>query len=200
MKHKTRSQATRTDRESTSSSSSNQDSPAPKAIKMTKPDVTLAAIWEELQSIKGKLDLISKDTMERMDSIEDRMEKLEVDSRRSNLIIRGIQDEDKESAIQLENKVLKFLRDDLKCPNPESMIDNCYRLGKYRIPTTPLWKGRSILLKLTREKYKRDIFSSTRNLKGTSYGIESDLPESARKKKSLLLRKRREAIDAGKVA
>jgi len=134
--------------------------------------------------------------MNRFVQNEERLETLEMEIKKKNLIIWGIDDDLNETPDILEKKLVQFLRHSLKISECGDIIDDCFRLGKFRTDAT---KSRGVMLKLTKEKHRRTIFTNIKNLKNKDIKIESDLTPLARKKKSILLKKRREAINEGKV-
>ena len=125
-----------------------------------------------------------------------KLDYLENQSRRSNVIIDGIPDVKSESWSDAEIKVKNVFTDHLKI-NPKLIeIERAHRVGKY----DPTGRPRSIVAKLLRFKDKEEIFKRSKNLKGTNIYINEDYSESVRQKRKDLLPQLKAERQKGNIA
>jgi len=117
-------------------------------------------------------------------SYDDKLENMEVQLRRNNLIIRGLKyqhSEDCELAVKtFTQEVLKTeLRENLFHASPVGPKDNT---------------NRPILMTFNRYQDKLDVLKATKVLRGTGITIQQDLPISVRHKQKKLLVIRKEIL------
>ena len=96
-------------------------------------------------------------------------------SMRDNIVIRGISEDEKESWDTTRNKVVDFMKNELKISDAnKNMIDRAHRLG---VKTTGTTKSRSIVAKFTTSDAKSAIFKNVKNLAGKhNFSIQEQLP------------------------
>lgn len=183
----------KTKREEFSPQSSPQSAPtSPVDLEEAKSNPLYIALSTLLKKLNDDL---KQTVLGRVKTVEDRLDNLEAEMKKKNLVIYGIVEEASETPKLTEEKVSSFLRKNLRIAEADQFVDDCFRLGK---PNQNNKNCRPILLQLTREKFRRVIFSNVKFLRGTKFKISSDLSPEGRKKKSLLLLKRREALSTGK--
>ncbi|KAH9361986.1 hypothetical protein HPB48_014925 [Haemaphysalis longicornis] len=98
-------------------------------------------------------------------------------SRRSNLIIYGVKEEEKECEDILREKVAKEILQDILKVNT-SCIERIRRLG--RVHQQEEAKRRPIILKLLNCRDKTAILKQCRKLKGSEYSISEDYSKTVR--------------------
>ena len=125
-----------------------------------------------------------------------KLDYLENQSRRSNVIIDGIPDVKSESWSDAEIKVKNVFTDHLKIDPKLIEIERAHRVGKY----DPTGRPRSIVAKLLRFKDKEEIFKRSKNLKGTNIYINEDFSESVRQKRKDLLPQLKAERQKGNIA
>lgn len=122
----------------------------------------------ELQEKKiNNLEKEVKNLQTEIEEIREEKENMEQYSRRNNLRIFGVQEKETENTQEI---VVKLIEEKLKYKiNPEE-IESCHRVS-----TKSTNKSRPILLKLTTNKTKNDIYYKKKALKGTKITIREDL-------------------------
>lgn len=107
-------------------------------------------------------------------TLELKIDDLENQSRRSNLLVFGVPESEKENNANLDKLINEtIITDILKC-SPVA-IERIHRLGKPR-PN----KQRPIILKLVDSREKNTILKSCSKLKGTNYSISEDFSARVR--------------------
>jgi len=135
----------------------------------------LVALKEENVELKKELSSLKLDH-------ECRLEEVEIQSRKNNLIFRGLQYHHSEAR---EEVVSKFCRETLSVDiNPTFL--HAFSLGKSDVPNKP------ILASFCLTKDKSNIMGSLKKLKDTGYTVHQDLPLEVRKKRTKLLLLRKE--------
>ena len=125
-----------------------------------------------------------------------KLDYLENQSRRSNVIIDGIPDVKSESWSDAEIKVKNVFTNHLKIDPKLIEIERAHRVGKY----DPTGRPRSIVAKLLRFKDKEEIFKRSKNLRGTNFYINEDFSESVRQKRKELLPQLKAERQKGNIA
>ena len=125
-----------------------------------------------------------------------KLDYLENQSRRSNVIIDGIPDAKSESWSDAEIKVKKLFTDHLNIDPKLIEIERAHRVGKY----DPSGRPRSIVIKLLRFKDKEEIFNRAKNLKGTNFYINEDFSDNVRQIRKELLPQLKAERQKGNIA
>lgn len=138
---------------------------------------------------------IKKENQKLKQKIEDqdgRIEKLEREVRKRNLIIYEIQDEKEETGNMLEIKIVevaKILDVDLET---KTDIDYTRRIGIYKEK-----QNRPILVVFTTQNKKMEWLRRSYKLKGTSYGLANDLTKIEREERRTLIQHMKKARESG---
>ncbi|XP_078667360.1 uncharacterized protein LOC144909172 [Branchiostoma floridae x Branchiostoma belcheri] len=172
----------------------------------------------EMQDLKNSLNFSQgeiSDTKERSDKNADKLKQLEQNimtyntevtemankldyienqSRRNNLIFDRIKDDRKETWEQSETKVKEVLRNKLRLNTDNIEIERAHRNGK------PGDRPRPIVVKLLRYKDKQNILRQAKMLKGTQIFINEDFSDKIRQKRKDLQPALRAARERGQVA
>lgn len=98
---------------------------------------------------------------------ESRMDYLDDQSRRNNLRIVGIPEEQGENWEQCQNKIAKIMKDKLNIP--EANIERAHRVGKVSSQ-----RARDIVAKFARFPEREAVFRARTKLKGTNIYINED--------------------------
>ena len=155
---------------------------------------------DELKPCKTKLAEIEDDIEDIYDSIDyhmDKLEYLENQSRRNNIRIDGILEEENESRDTTEEKVKKFLAEKL---NPEEAlhVERAHLVG--RVVSGSRRRPRTIVCKLRDFKQKEKILKMTRRIKPVGLYLNEDLAKETLDKREEQRPKLEEAKRNGKVA
>ncbi|XP_041664790.1 histone-lysine N-methyltransferase PRDM9-like isoform X1 [Cheilinus undulatus] len=144
--------------------------------------------FKDLEQLIKQLDSIPNQS----DRLLERLDYLESQSRRNNIIIDGISlDHAEETWAETESKVRELLTTKLKLEANSIHIEQAHRRGKFREEAE---KPRSIVVKLLSFKEKTLIMEKARaHLKNTSVYINEDFSEKLRKKRAELLPAMKEA-------
>jgi hypothetical protein len=119
--------------------------------------------------LEDLFELIS-DLKNRINSLDEKIINNERDRRRKNLIIKGFL-ETEQNENELEERVLEFINSKLQVKVDNRDIDSIFRVGTNNLNNN---KRRNIILKLTTEKVKNEIFKSKLKLKGSEIYIDND--------------------------
>ena len=155
---------------------------------------------DEIKPCKTKLAEIEDDIEDIYDSIDyhmDKLEYLENQSRRNNIRIDGILEEENESRDTTEEKVKKFLAEKL---NPEEAVhvERAHLVG--RVVSGSRRRPRTIVYKLRDFKQKEQILKMTRRIKPVGLYLNEDLAKETLDKREEQRPKLEEAKRNGKVA
>uniref|UniRef100_A0A8D9E972 Zinc finger DNA binding protein n=1 Tax=Cacopsylla melanoneura TaxID=428564 RepID=A0A8D9E972_9HEMI len=113
-----------------------------------------------------------KDGIKReLEQVKERNNKLEQYTRRNNLRIFGLKEENKED---VEIKVLKVLNEKLNIPINKDDIEACHRTGRLDNAKG----GRNIIVRFVSRKVRDNVFRNKRLLKDTRIFINEDLTEA----------------------
>lgn len=151
-------------------------------------DGKLAQVINELKEAKLENSKLKK----RIEKQEEKMNSLEREVRRKNLIIRGIEDKDKEASEETREKVVKVMETLGVQIDAKYDIDDIRRMGKSRNGIE-----RPILLRLTTGNKKDEIIKQSNKLKGTDIWIDEDYPKEIIEERKLLFPKLKEARQKG---
>ena len=137
-----------------------------KSLKFTqnKFDEELAIVKNNIKKVKSDMKEITEDLLD-SDKVSSKLIELEDRSRRNNLRIDGIAEDQNESWHECEEKVLEVIKGKLEIQDPIE-IDRCHRMGKHKRN-----RPRTIIFKLNKFKDKQKILRNARNLKDTGIFI-----------------------------
>ena len=140
-----------------------------KSLKFTqnKFDEELAIVKNNIKKVKSDMKEITEDLLD-SDKVSSKLIELEDRSRRNNLRIDGIAEDQNESWHECEEKVLEVIKEKLEIQDPIE-IDRCHRMGKHKRN-----RPRTIIFKLNKFKDKQKILQNARNLKYTGIFIYKD--------------------------
>ena len=179
---------------------------------------------DQNEKLPGKEDKLTTQVTEleiSTNSLNEKHEQLESQSRRQNLILYDIKESDKETWEQSEQKVRDYIRDDLQLDDTDIIIERAHRLnGKNKprplIVKFSFFKDNEIVLKKYREVTKEarlqrnrddnlsdtgsDRQSSVNTSSGSSVKVSEDFPKRVKKVRALLIPFLKESISKGKDA
>ena len=127
-------------------------------------DEELAIVKSNIKKVKSDMKEITEDLLD-SDKVSSKLIELEDRSRRNNLRIDGIAEDQNESWHECEEKVLEVIKEKLEIQDPIE-IDRCHRMGKHKRN-----RPRTIIFKLNKFKDKQKILRNARNLKDTGIFI-----------------------------
>ena len=130
-------------------------------------DEELAIVKSNIKKVKSDMKEITEDLLD-SDKVSSKLIELEDRSRRNNLRIDGIAEDQNESWHECEEKVLEVIKGKLEIQDPIE-IDRCHRMGKHKRN-----RPRTIIFKLNKFKDKQKILRNARNLKDTGIFIYED--------------------------
>ena len=152
-------------------------------VELTKSlEFTQAEVKEEITNIKDNLNQVKTEIQELGEDVLDpdyvtnKLIELEDRSRRNNIRIDGIEEEQYETWDRCEEKVQKVIKDKLGIED-EVEIDRCHRMkksGKDRSNNERNSLPRTIICRLLRFKDKQRIIQSSKKLKNTGIFIYED--------------------------
>ena len=131
---------------------------------------TVDKLTQENTTLKQKITTLEDEKQKIQASIND----MEQYSRRNNIRIFGIKENQRENPTEI---VQQLAKEKLAIDLDENCIDRCHRVGK----TLPGASNRSILVKFTSYQYKRKIIQARRKLKSTGIVIKEDLTQTNNK-------------------
>lgn len=167
------------------------------SIQFTQKEVDDLKINKAKQSEHDKS--IQSDIMKMCDSlliITDKMEYLEGQSRRNNLVIDGIEESQGETWAEAEEKVRKVLSQKLQLTR-EIEVERAHRTGR---PKAEGDKPRPIVIKFLRHKDRAAVLQKAKCLKGTNIYINEDYTDHVRMKRKELMPELRAARNRGDIA
>uniref|UniRef100_A0A8D8YTI4 Endonuclease-reverse transcriptase n=2 Tax=Cacopsylla melanoneura TaxID=428564 RepID=A0A8D8YTI4_9HEMI len=124
-----------------------------------------ANIDKKLDSYLKKLEIVET----KVEEIAKKVQSMEREKTRRNLVIFGVQQEEGENYKNLEEKVLKIVRENMEIQIQETEIDFIRRFGKGE-------NKNPIMLGLTTWRRKMQIITSGRKLKNTGWAVDEDYP------------------------
>lgn len=142
----------------------------------------------EMKQIKDE----NKKLKSKVEEQEEKIERLERTIRSKNIIIKGINEEERENQNTIKERVNLVMQKMGVNVEMEKDIDEIARIGKY----TP-GRKRPIMVKLLRESTKSEIFRNAKQLKGTDIWIEEDFPKNIQEERRALIPKLKDARNRG---
>lgn len=109
--------------------------------------------------------------------LENKVDYLENQSRRNNLVIYGLQEDNAESWQDTENKARAFVSDFFKITLEERDVERAHRLDAKRDGAT---SNLPVILKFINHKIKEKIIKNCKKLKGTRFSIADDFSAKVR--------------------
>lgn len=128
-----------------------------------------------------------------LDGMFTKLDYIENQSRRTNILIDGIADEKGENWSDSEKKVRQMLSKDLGLDGTNMDIERAQRIGQYQEGGRP----RKIIVKRLRIKDREWILSSAKKLKGTKSYINEDFSEAVQLRRKELWPKLKAARERG---
>lgn len=165
----------------------------------------LKKINDRLDDIDKKLGQIATDTnaikqenkqlKEKIEDQDRRIEFLEREVRKKNLVITGVTDEEAEGEKEMLDKVALVMNNIEVGMDEERDLEDCIRLGRYKEAGT-----RPILIKLRKFSKKMEILKQAKNLKNTKIGINEDYTKEVQEERKKLIPIMKEARAKGQKA
>uniref|UniRef100_A0A8D8Z678 Uncharacterized protein n=1 Tax=Cacopsylla melanoneura TaxID=428564 RepID=A0A8D8Z678_9HEMI len=115
---------------------------------------------------KGKIN-------EKLEKQDNRINKLENEARKKNVIVYGIKEENNENFNDLKEKLNWLLNQKMELGIRQEEIDDFFRLGK----KTDTKRNRPIIIKMISNWRKTEIMMNKKKLSGTKIFIEKDMNE-----------------------
>lgn len=131
-----------------------------------------------------------------MDEMFAKLDYIENQCRRTNILVDGIADEKGETWSDSEKKVRLMISSNLGLDGTSIDIERAQRIGQYQEGGRP----RKIVVKFLRLKDRQCILSSTKKLKGTNIYINEDFSEAVQLRRKELLPKLKAARERGDIA
>lgn len=141
----------------------------------------LLAITSKLDAMNDRLEILhsankamEQENVQIKTKIEEqnkRIEYLEREIRRNNIVIKGVEEVENENRNSLELKFSDIIKDLSVNLNPRSDIEKIHRIGKIQFSNS---SRRPILVKLSSGMKKTEIMENTKKLKGRDIWIEED--------------------------
>lgn len=130
-----------------------------------------------------------------IDTLCQRIEKLDKISRRKNLIIHGLTESQGETQNDLDNTILSLISNVLQISDfTKSEIDYIRRFGSATESSRPVIFG------LTTERRKFEILRNSKSLKGTKIYIRQDLTDKDREERRTLVTQMKKERENGNFA
>lgn len=145
-------------------------------------------VMREIKEMKEE----NKNLRERVVKQEERIQHLEREVRKKNLIIKGIVDGEGEDENETRDKIVAVVQKIGVDIDVKGDVDEVRRIGKYR----PQQK-RPILVKLTKESTRRTVLKNAKKLKGTDIWIDEDYPREVQEERRRLMPRMKEARENG---
>ena len=150
----------------------------------------------KLQELDSAIEEIQDD----LDHQEEQMEYLENQSRRNNVRVDGIPEEDKETWEETEAKVKQVLKDELNLASAPD-IERAHRVGKSSCrPASAANCPRTIVCRLRDWKERETILKCARRIKPDNIFVKEDLSPATLEKRESQRAKMEAAKRAGKIA
>lgn len=156
--------------------------------RMQAMDSKMGTIITEIDNIRQE----NRELKGKVEKQQERIESLEREIRRKNLIFRGVQDSGKEDAKDTKRKVIEVIRQIGVEIDPETDIDEIMRMGRIQTGRT-----RPIIMKMTTREKKFEILKHAKELQGTKIWIDEDYPREIQEERRQLIAKLRELKDQG---
>lgn len=141
-------------------------------------DVKLGQIVKEITAVK----IENEQLRLKVEKQDERIEFLERELRKKNLIITGVVDEEGEKEHETLEKILVVMNNIGVEIDKEKDLEDLLRLGKYKATGM-----RPILIKMRKYSKKTEILKQAKNLKGTTIGINEDYPKEVQEERKKLI-------------
>ena len=153
----------------------------------------------ELRICKSDLKIINENlnaNVDRMNKLEENATKLEDFSRRNNIRIEGVIENQSENWEQTQEKVNKIIKDKLAIDNLK--VEYAHRLSR---PQSASVNGpRTIIARLCHDTDRNKIMKSSWKLKNSGIYMNEDLSDASSKKRKEQIPELKSALAAGKIA
>ena len=130
---------------------------------------SISLLEKRLKLTEGLLQQAQKKLMMQNEKIID----LQTRSMRENLVIQGIDEDDEETWSKTQEKVVSFMKNDLKINNAnKSMVDRAHRVGQKNAR-----KPRNVVVKLASSSSKDLVLKNVGHLAGkTHFSVQEQFP------------------------
>jgi hypothetical protein len=135
-----------------------------------KLSASFSAIQDDLKDLKNKCQTLEEEKKE----LAVRLDRLEGQSRRNNLVFYNIAEQERENWKQTETLLRKLIEEQMGVQLRENDIERAHRLGRRRE------RARPIIVKFSNFKTKSEILLRRTMLKGTKIGLDEDYTERVR--------------------
>lgn len=129
-------------------------------------------------------------------SVPDKIDNLEGQSKRHNIIVDGIEESNKEKSFESEQKVRKIFTEKLILDHSKIELEWAHRPVKEESSQ----KHRPIVVKFLQLKDKLAVLDKTKHLKGYGRYINEDFPEAFQLKRKELFPAMKAARERGDIA
>ncbi|XP_035660128.1 protein unc-13 homolog C-like [Branchiostoma floridae] len=147
---------------------------------------------QKVEDIETEITLLKKD----ITANDTKVDNLENQSRRNNILIDVVPDTKDETWDQCEQKVRDLLKEKLKLDPKQIEIERAHRNGRFQDGGRP----RPIVAKLLRFKDKDTIIKRAKYLKGSTIYMSEDFSEKVRQKRKELIPEMKAARERGNIA
>lgn len=154
------------------------------------------------QEVKTKMDKILKEvegTNVNVQQNTTRIDRIEMEKRKRNVIIFGIAETQDERKSELEEKIFDILRNKLRSDIKSEEVDYITRMGT-KNQNERRDKPRGVLVSLTTLRRKFNILSLKKNLKGTQIFVAEHFSKEITEKRKPLLEEAKRLRSQGKYA
>lgn len=158
----------------------------------------LDGIDEKLGKIANDMNIIkleNKQLKEKVEKQDKRIESLEKEARKKNLVLKGVMDEEAEGQGELLEKIALVMNNVGVEWEKERDLEDYTRLGKYREDGT-----RPILVKLNKYNKKIEVLKQAKNLKNSEIWINEDFTKEVQEERRKLVPIMKEARRKGQKA
>ncbi|KAK7922388.1 hypothetical protein WMY93_009290 [Mugilogobius chulae] len=159
---------------------------------------------KDVEDEKAHVEKLSKDYKDmfqeinmlnsKMNTSNGKMDYLENQSRRKNLVFEGIPESGHEKWSDSEDKIRKILSEKLKLDHKHIELERAHRSGK---PPARDDKPRPIVVRFLRFKDRNTVLEKAKYLKGSNIFINEDYSEVIRQKRKELIPAMKEARKRG---
>lgn len=170
--------------------------------KMEKVEEMFGRIELKLHDMDGKLEYITKEMTalklenkelkENAEKQEKRIELLEREVRRKNLVVKGVVDEEREGETDTQEKIVSVLQKIGVGIDVNNEVEEIRRIGRYEARRT-----RPILIKLVTFNKKQEVLKNATKLKGSDIWINEDYPREIQEERRKLFPKLKQAREKG---
>lgn len=151
-------------------------------------NVKLDNALAEMRQVKEENKRLREKVLEQ----EERINNLEREVRKKNVVMKGVIDEESEKQSDTGVKISAVLRKIGVDLNVEQDLDEARRIGRFNPQ-----KKRPILIKLTKESTRMTILKNAKLLKGTDIWIDEDYPKEIQEERRILITQMKEAREKG---